>query len=385
MKKKQLINALFVPVFFFSNCVFLSAEDKTEQLSLKDAFKNEFYIGTALNTDQIWGCDKKSIPVIETEFNSIVAENCMKSMYMQPREGVFNFKDADKFVELGEKNNMYIIGHTLIWHSQTPDWFFRDEAGNDVSREVLIERMKSHITTIVSRYKGRIHGWDVVNEAVEDDGSLRESKFLQIIGEDYLHLAFEFARSADPDAELYYNDYSMAKANKRNGVLRMIKKLQDKGVKIDGIGMQGHIGLDYPSIIAFEKGIIAFAETGAKVMITEFDINVLPNPQNEVGAEVSLCFEYRKEMNPYADGLPYKIEEQLDNRYIDFFALFLKHQDKISRVTLWGVADQNSWLNDWPMKGRTNYPLLFDREYKAKPVVSEIMDLTKKQALLTEK
>jgi len=377
MKTRQLVSLLSLTAFLLLGCSFTSATEKDKiTVSLKEAFKDKFYIGTALNVDQIWSRDKKAIPVIEREFSSIVAENCMKSMYMQPREGVFYFNDADKFVELGEKNNMFIIGHTLIWHSQAPKWFFTDDKGNDVSREVLIERMKTHITTIVSHYKGRIHGWDVVNEAVDDGGSLRESKFLQIIGEDYLQLAFEFARDADPDAELYYNDYSMSNPNKRRGVIRMIKNLQEKGIKIDGIGMQGHVSLEYPSLKSFEESIIAFSQTGAKVMVTEFDMNILPNPKKDVGAEVSLNYAYQKEMNPYADGLSEEKSKEFNKRYVDFFELFLKHQDKISRVTLWGISDKNSWLNDWPMKGRTNYPLLFDRQYNDKPVVQQIISLT---------
>lgn len=354
----------------------ISSKKNNENGTLKQAFKDFFYLGTALNVNQIWDKDQKAIPLIANEFNSIVAENCMKSMYLQPQENVFYFKDADAFVTYGEKHNMFIIGHTLIWHSQTPDWFFTDKKGADVSREVLIERMKNHITTVVSRYKGRINGWDVVNEAIEDDGSFRKSKFLQIIGEDYLQLAFEFARKADPKAELYYNDYSMSNPNKRKAVVALIKNLQDKGIRIDGIGMQGHIGLKYPSLESFEQSIIAFAQTRAKVMITEFDVNVLPNPSKDVGADIALTFDFQKKLDPYTAGLPNDKIKEFNERYIDFFKLFLKHHHKISRVTLWGISDKDSWLNNWPVKGRTNYPLLFDREYKAKEVVKSIMSLT---------
>lgn len=343
--------------------------------TLKDAFKEEFYIGTALNSDQIWGRDTLANQVLKTHFNSIVAENCMKSELLQPQQGVFDFKDADQFIELGMRNNMHIIGHTLIWHSQAPSWFFIDDKGKDVSREVLIERMRDHITTVVTRYKGRVKGWDVVNEAVEDDGSLRNSKFLQIIGEDYLRLAFEFAQAADPDADLYYNDYSMAKPTKRAGVVRMIEHIVKQGGKISGIGMQGHIGLDYPDINDFEESIKAFYAVSKNVMITELDINVLPMPKGNQGAEVSLSYEYQQEMNPYAAGLPEEVQARFDQRYIDFFTLFEKHKEKISRVTLWGISDANSWLNDWPVKGRTNYSLLFDRNYDPKPVMEEVIKI----------
>lgn len=347
---------------------------KIEPVPLKDALKGKFYIGVALNTRQIWERDTESLPIIKTQFNAIVAENCMKSMSLQPREGEFQFRDADKFVEFGERNKMFITGHTLIWHSQTPNWFFKDENGNDVSKEVLIERMKKHITTVVSRYKGRIKGWDVVNEAILDDGSWRKSKFYNIIGEDFIRLAFEFAHAADPKAELYYNDFSMAVAGKRQGVVNMLRKLKSQGVKVTGVGMQGHLGLTSPKIEDFEKSLLAFSAEGAKVMITELDITVLPNPSRNMGADVNQNFEYKKEINPYMDGLPENVASQLDQRYLDFFKLFLKHQDKVSRVTLWGVTDGDSWRNNWPVRGRKDYPLLFDREYKAKPVVQKIAE-----------
>ena len=180
------------------------------KVTLKDALKDKFLIGVAMNEAQIIEADSSSVAIIKNHFNSITAENCMKSEELQPVEGEFNFKLADQYVKFGEENNMYIIGHTLVWHSQAPKWFFTDATGKDVSREVLIERMKNHIFTVVGRYKGKVKGWDVVNEAIEDDGSWRKTKFYNIIGEDYIKLAFQFAHEADPDADLYYNDYSMS-------------------------------------------------------------------------------------------------------------------------------------------------------------------------------
>ena len=347
--------------------------------TLKDAFANKFYIGTAMNAEQIMGTDSATVEVIKKNFSAIVAENCMKSGPIQPEEGKFDFELADKFVEFGEKNNMYITGHCLVWHSQAPRWFFTDSLGNDVTPEVLTERMKTHIFTVMGRYKGKIKGWDVVNEAVEDDGSYRNSKFFQILGEDFIKLAFQFAHEADPEAELYYNDYSMAIPTKRDGVVAMVKKLQEQGVKIDGIGMQGHVSIDGPSIEEFEKSIEAYAALGVKVMITELDMTVLKMPDPSVGAEVSASFEYKQELNPYVDGLPDSINTIYEQRYLDFFKLFLKHQDKISRVTLWGVNDSNSWKNDWPIFGRTDYCLLFDRQNQAKPVVAKIIEEALKQ------
>ena len=348
----------------------------TEQTpTLKDAYQGMFVIGTALNKGHNYGTDTLGINLIKQHFNSIVAENCMKSMHIQPSEGVFFFDEADKFVEFGEANNMNIIGHTLIWHSQAPDWFFVDEDGADVTREVMIERMRNHIHSVVGRYKGRVDGWDVVNEAFMDDGSWRNTKFYEIIGEEYIKLAFQFANEADPDAELYYNDYAMSAEGKRNGVVELVKQLQAAGVRVDGIGMQGHMGMDYPDISEFEKSIKAFADLHMNVMITEMDITLLPFPGEET-AEVSLSAEYQEKMNPYAAGLPDDINAAWEQRYIDYFQLFLNYSDNISRVTLWGLTDADTWRNDWPMVGRTDYPLLFDRDYQAKPVVDKLIELT---------
>lgn len=249
-----------------------------------------------------------------------------------------------------------------------------DKEGNSVSKEVLTQRMKDHIHKVVGRYKGRIHSWDVVNEAIEDDGSYRNSKFYQILGEDFIKLAFEFAHEVDPEAELYYNDYSMSNPGKRAGVVRMVEKLQNEGITVNGIGMQGHIGLNHPDIQEFEKSLEAYGKLG-KVMITELDLSVLPSPWGDAGAEISDNYEYEDKMNPFPDGLPDDVEQQFTNRYVEFFELFLKHQDKIERVALWGVNDGNSWKNNWPVRGRTDYPLLFDRDNNAKPVVKQLIEL----------
>lgn len=377
MKRKGILSAAILAVICFAtySLAFKAEQQDTDELTLKDAFKDRFYIGTALNARQITGDDPEAIRVVKEHFNAIVAENCMKSERIQPRQGEFQFGLADQFVEFGEQNNMLINGHTLIWHSQAPRWFFTDSLGNDVSREELIQRMKDHIGAVAGRYKGRVHTWDVVNEAILDDGSWRESKFYEIIGEDFVKLAFQFAHEADPEAELYYNDYSMANPGKRAGVVAMVKDLQQQGVKIDGIGMQGHIGLHHPDIEEFEKSLLAFAELGVKVMITELDLSVLPSPRRDVGADVSATYEYQQKMNPYVDGLPDSVETAFNERYLEFFRLFMKHEDKIDRVTFWGVNDGDSWKNGWPVRGRTDYPLLFDRENQPKAVVSSIMQL----------
>lgn len=372
----KIIVKIRIFIVFFVVILTASCSIKKSQLSsetLKEALKGKFLIGVAINADQAAGKDTAAIKIVKQQFNSISPENCMKSEVIHPQEDKFDFTQADQFVKFGEDNNMFIVGHTLIWHSQTPPWFFVDKDGKDVSRDVLIERMKKHISTIVGRYKGRVKSWDVVNEAINDDGSWRQSKFYKIIGEDYIRLAFEFAREADPNALLCYNDYSMANPGKREGVIKMIKKLQKQGIKVDGIGMQGHLSMDFPTVDEEEKSIIAFSNLGVKVMITEMDLTVIPFPSQNVGADVSMKYEYKKEMNPYPVSLPDSVAKAWNNRMADFFRLFLKHHDKISRVTIWGVTDAQTWRNNWPIQGRKDYPVLFDRNYKAKPIVETII------------
>ncbi|MDR2499442.1 MAG: endo-1,4-beta-xylanase [Tannerellaceae bacterium] len=342
---------------------------------LKDAIKDRFLIGTAMNTRQIMETDTPAVHLIQKHFNAIVAENCMKSMYLQPREGEFFFEEADRLAAFAEKYGMTLTGHTLIWHSQAPLWFFVDSNGNPASRELLIERMRRHITTVVGRYKGRVKGWDVVNEAVLDDGRLRDSPFLKIIGPEYLSLAYQFAREADPDAELYYNDYSMAIPQKREGVVRMVRSLIEGGARIDAIGMQGHLNMEFPSVDEFEKSLLAFASLGVKVMITELDLSALPEPQPQAGSDVGRRVAADKTLNPYTEGLTVEAENAWSNHLLAFFDLFRQHSDKITRVTFWGVSDATSWKNNFPVFGRTDYPLIFDRAHKEKPVVDMIIKL----------
>jgi endo-1,4-beta-xylanase len=343
--------------------------------TLKEALENSFHIGTALSVEQVTGLDSLSERVARENFAAIVPENCMKSRYLQPREGEFYFDEADRFVAWGEANKMWITGHCLVWHSQAPDWLFTDSEGNDVTAETLTRRLRDHITTVVSRYKGRVKGWDVVNEAILEDGSWRRSKFYEILGEEFIPLAFRFAHEADPEAELYYNDYSMAAGGKRNAVVQLIKTLRARGLRIDAAGMQGHLEMNYPGVEEFEESILAFSAAGVKVMITELDLTALPSPAPDAGAAVESNFNYQQALNPYPTGLPGDVSAAWNNRMGDFFRLFFRHRDKISRVTLWGVCDDDSWRNNWPVHGRTDYALLFDREGRPKPVVGDIIRL----------
>jgi endo-1,4-beta-xylanase len=357
----------------------LMANAKGKAMGLKDTLADSFLIGVAINSDQASGNDSLATAVISQNFNCIVPENCLKPEHMQPAEGKFKWRKAERYVKFGEDHNMTVIGHVLVWHAQTPDWFFKDSLGNTASRELVIERMRNHIHTVVGHFKGRIKGWDVVNEAIEDNGAYRKSPWYQIIGEDYIELAFRFAHEADPDAELYYNDYSMSVPTKRDKVCEIIKNLKAKGVRIDAVGMQSHNGLTWPTNEDYEAAIDAYAACGVKVMITELDMNVLPNPDSFSGAEVGQSFEYDESLNPYKDGLPSDVEKRINDRWVEFFELFKRHKDQISRVTLWGVNDAQSWMNDWPIAGRTAYPLLFDRQYRPKAAVERIIKLYKKK------
>jgi endo-1,4-beta-xylanase len=230
---------------------------------------------------------------------------------------------------------------------------------------------------VVGHFKGQVFGWDVVNEAIMDDGSFRKSPYYNLLGEEFIEIAFRAAHEADPDAELYYNDYSMAGAKKREAVCQLVKNLKAKGIRIDGVGMQSHNGLDYPDLTEYEKSIDAFAACGVKVLITELDINVLPNPEGFGGADIAQNFELQQKYNPYPKGLPKDKQQELDKRWLDLFKIYYKHRSQIGRITLWGVCDENSWLNGWPIAGRTNYPLLFDRNYEEKPIVNKIINIFK--------
>lgn len=354
-----------------ANGLYKPNTDRTDSLS--DRYKDLFHLGAAINEDIILGKDLQSKNIVTSEFNSITPENSLKWMFLQPFPNKFNFGAADKYVELGIKNNMHIVGHALVWHNQLAD--FMKTTG---SRSEFKKHVENHINTVVSRYKGKIDAWDVVNEAFNENGSLRPSVFKKQMGDNYIEDVFKLAETADPDADLIYNDYNLYKPAKRAGVLKMVKKLQENGTKINAIGVQAHWRLNSPSLKEIEQIILDISDLGVEVMFTELDVTVLPNPWELVGAEVTQNFskfEGDPKMDPYPKALPKSVEKQLAKRYEDIFKLFIKHQDKISRVTFWGVMDKHSWLNDWPIKGRTNYPLLFDRNYQPKKAYNKLINL----------
>ena len=359
-----------------ASAAFAQKGNKAEVLpSLQSTLGKHFLIGVAVDTRLPAGQDPAAEAVVKEQFNQVVAENCMKGEENHPEVNRFDFTDGDKLVDWAERNGKTVIGHCLVWHSQPPKWMFTDANGKTVSREVLIGRMYNHIMTVVTHYKGKIKGWDVVNEAFEDDGSYRKSPYYNIIGPEFIELAFQFAHEADPNVELYYNDYSTSKPGKREAICKLVRSLKSKGLRIDAVGMQSHNGYNYPDYAEYEKSIEAFAAEGVKVMMTELDVNMLPNPEGFGGAEVSQNFELQAKYNPYVKGLDKKAQKLFTQRYLDLFKIIERHKDVISRVTFWGVNDGHTWLNDWPIKGRTNYPTLIDRNNQLKPVVKDIEKL----------
>lgn len=344
--------------------------------TMREAFEGKFLIGAAINVRQVVSNDEKVVSVIRDQFSALVPENCMKPEEIHPKKDLYDWREADALVELAQKNGQVLTGHCLVWHSQVPYWFFKDDMAQPVTKEELIQRMKDHITTVVSRYKGKIKGWDVVNEAIMDNGELRHSEFYNIIGPEFIRLAFQFAHEADPDAELYYNDYGMDNPVKRQAVVNLIRDLKANGCRIDGVGMQSHVAFN-TNLEEYENSIVAYANEGVKVMATELDLSVLPWPMGYFGADVSTNFDYQKQMNPYVDSLPMEKAKEQADFFVKLFSIYLRHADVIDRVTFWGVADGDSWKNGWPMPGRTDYPLAFDRNYQPKPLVDAIVKLAK--------
>jgi len=364
---------------FILTSLLVSLNFARAQAPLRKAFEGSFLVGVALNEAQFEERNSAEAALIKAQFNSITPENVMKWEAIHPWPDRYNFATADRYVDFGTKNGMFIIGHTLVWHSQTPAWVFQDALGHPADRATLLARMRDHIHSIVTRYKGRVKGWDVVNEVMGEDGSLRNSPWRSIIGDDYIAQAFQFAHEADPAAELYYNDYGLENETKRKGALELVRRLKQQGVPITGVGLQEHVSLNWPAPAAVEETIDAFAGTGVKVMITELDVNVLPEHAGRIAgdADVGTTGKAEPTLDPYPKALPAEVQQALARRYATLFRIYEKHRGAITRVTFWGATDADSWLNNWPVKGRTNYPLLFDRSCRPKPAFDAVLAVSK--------
>lgn len=361
----------------------LNATTDNKSKTLKEVYKDAFKMGCMVNDGIVRGRDSISRNLILQQFNSITLENSLKAEVVNPRPGVWNFNSADAFVKFGEDNNMFIVGHTLIWHNQTPDWFFNDETGKPKTHDAMVEFMKSYIETVAGRYKNRINAWDVVNEVIDNDGTYRQTTWVKSIGngDELVKLAFKFASEYAPGTELYYNDFNVWRPTKRDGIARLVRMLKKEGIRIDGVGIQGHWGLNYPKNEYIEAAIDTFASLGVKVMITELDVDVLPvTKEGQLIGKIMndpqwQLEEFRKFLNPYAKGLPVEVENQLTSRYAELFRIFYKKRDKIDRVTLWGLHDGMSWKNGYPVPGRTNYPLLYRRDKTPKPALDSVLNI----------
>jgi endo-1,4-beta-xylanase len=336
----------------------VSGQAKT---SLQEAYKSYFPIGVAVSPRSLSGPETE---LITQQFNSLTPENAMKMGPIHPEPERYAWEGPDAIIAFAQKNGMKVRGHTLCWHNQTPKWFFTDAAGKEVSREELLSRLKSHIYEVVGRYKGKIYAWDVVNEAVPDTGNsiYRRSKFYEIIGEDYIEKAFEYAHAADPSAKLFYNDYNTESSVKREKIFHLLKKLKAKKVPIDGVGLQGHWSIYEPTAAELEKSITQFASLGLAVQITELDVSVYPKEHERRAKKPTDTGELTAEM----------IEKQA-NQYKMLFDVFRKYKDTVTGVTFWNVSDKYSWLDNFPVPGRKDYPLLFDQNYKPKKAFQEVV------------
>ncbi|MBM3464349.1 MAG: endo-1,4-beta-xylanase [Armatimonadetes bacterium] len=332
-------------VIALTACLSLSA---VPQPALKSLMPPGARIGVALNERQI---DGVAAALVTRHFNSISPENVLKWESLHPARGRYAFAAADRYVAFGERHGMEVTGHTLVWHQQVPAWVFTDPRGTRAA-------LKDHVKQVVGRYRGRIRGWDVVNEALDERGALRDSPWRRALGDDYVAEAYTLAHASDPDAELYYADYNLFRPEKRAGALRLIRDLQSRGIRIDGVGIHAHWGLDFPTKDEIRQMLADFDALGISVMLSELDVSVLPR---------------RSDLNPYVQGLPREIQQKLAQRYAEIFRLAL--ENKTTRITLWGLDDGSSWLNDYPVPGRTNHPLLWDRAYRPKPAFDAVVEV----------
>ncbi|HEV8504391.1 MAG TPA: endo-1,4-beta-xylanase [Chitinophagaceae bacterium] len=378
---KQLKHILLT--ICISPVIFCRAQNNDTQ-TLKAVYKDAFLTGVAVNPAITSGADKISQDIVIKQFNAITVENVMKAAVINPKPGVYNFEPADDFVAFGEKHHLFIVGHTLVWHNQCPDWFFTNAEGKPNSKEQQIERLRSHIKAVAGRYASRVNAWDVVNEVIDDDGNYRvNTAWVKAFGngDTLVKYAFKFAALFAPNTELYYNDFNAWRPSKRDGIVRLVKMLQKEGIRIDGVGMQGHWGLNYPKTSYIEQAIDAYAACGVKVMITELDVDVLPlTKEGQIIGQGMADKQFQLEefklfLDPYQNGLPDSMQTVLANRYAELFSIFYQRRDKIARVTLWGLQDGMSWKNDYPVPRRTNYALLWDRNNQPKPALQAVLDV----------
>ena len=337
------------------------------ETGLKDAYKDYFSIGVAVNMRNI--SNPEQIAIIKKDFNSITAENDMKPQPTEPAYGQFNWENADKIANFCRSNGIKLRGHCLMWHAQIGEWMYKDEKGDLVSKEKLFQNMKHHITAIVERYKDVIYAWDVVNEAISDGGwqggrrgmgehpsPYRNSPLYQIAGDEFIKKAFIYAREADPNVLLFYNDYNAADPGKRDRIYNMVKSMKEEGVPIDGIGMQGHYNVYGPSMEDVDAALTKYSTIVKHIHITELDIRA----NQEMGGQLNFSRD--------GGNISQVVKTLQEDQYARLFKVLRKHKDVVDNVTFWNLSDRDSWL------GARNYPLPYDENYKAKRVYSIIKD-----------
>lgn len=351
-------------VIFCLLVINLSSSAQEHMKGLKDYYKNYFPVGVAVGAHSLNG---EEAEVLLKEFNSITPENAMKMESIQPKKGEFRWRLPDSIIHFAQQNGLHVRGHTLLWHEQTPNWIFEDEKGNPVGKLELYKRLRTHIAELVGRYKGKIYAWDVVNEAIDDNPKalLRQSKWITIGGEEILAKAFEYAHEADPEALLFYNDYNSERPEKRERIYQLLKKLVDKGVPIHGIGLQGHWSIFEPSTEELEEAIERYTSLGLQLHFTELDLSVYPWEK-----------ERRNKRLDEVDTLSASSEQQQIKQYEKIFSVFRKYKDHITNVTFWNLSDRYSWLDYYPVRGRKNYPLLFDENLKRKSAYWKVVDFS---------
>jgi endo-1,4-beta-xylanase len=338
-----------------------NAATTADPKGLKDYYRNYFPVGVAVTPRSLTG---EEAQLILQHFNSLTAENAMKMGPIHPQENRYNWNAADSIVSFAQRHGLKVRGHNLCWHEQTPEWLFKDEKGNRASKAVLLQRLKDHITTVVGRYKGKVYAWDVVNEAVNEhpDSLLRNSLWYQICGEEYIAKAFEYAHAADPDALLFYNDYSETDPQKRERIYTLLKKLLDAKVPVHAVGMQGHWSLQHPTENDLRAALDRYASLGLSIQVTELDMTVYNWGNNNRPAGITGTYTYTPE-----------VEQKQAAQYKMIFNVFREYKNVITGVTFWNVSDRYSWLDNFPVRGRKNFPLLFDQNLKPKRAYWEVV------------
>lgn len=361
---------------------------KLNELTLKDAFANDFLVGVAVSHSFIEKNDTRCLDLIKEQFSAVSPEDVLKPETVHPAPGVWNFEKGDEYCKFANENGLKALGHTLMWHNQTPNFFWLNKNGSVRSLKEMRATLKEYIEKTVTHFKGKVYAWDVVNEIISEEGGYRSDKgWEKYYGgnggdlDELVCLAFETAHKCDPDAELYYNDYNMWRQSKVDGVVRMVKMLQSRGIRIDGVGIQAHWGLNYPSVKDIETTIDRLHELGVKVMITEFDVDMLPfSKEGQMTGQAMYDpalqrAEFMQYLNPYAKELPEEVDQEVADRYEQIMRTIWNKRDKISRVTFWGLHDGVSWKNNYPIPNRKNYPLIFDRNLQKKKAFHQIVSI----------